>query len=296
MQLHDLEYFLCIAETGSLRRAAQLCGVTQPAVTKALRRLENELQLTLVSRSPSGASLTDAGRSFIDRARRLCADAAAAMRDAEDLRAAPPGMVRVGTTPALVERLFVPATRIMMRQRPTTRFRVQVELTDELYPALRRGEVDLVLSGEPHPVPEDFAVHPLGRDTLYVVARAQHPLLARKRLRLADVAAGHWMLPRRGVLARDWLDNAFAAAGIALPLPTVEFGAAHDGLIPLILQSDLLSVAGSSLCKRMAWAGLAIVPLVELQWDRSVVALTCKRRASTPVIIRFLEILRDVGR
>jgi len=294
MQLRDLDYFIQVAETGSLRRAAQFTGVTQPAVTKGLRRLEAELGLVLVARSSQGAVLTEVGRSFLDRARRLRRDFEAAMLEANDLRAGTQGLVRVGSTPALVERLFTPAARLMLKFRPSTRLRVQIAFTDELYPALQRGDLDVVLSGRPSPSPEEFSVHPLGQDTLYVIARHDHPLVQRKRVRLADLEGMLWMLPRRGVLSRDWLDGVFADTNLPAPVTRVEFDAAHDGLLPLVLQSDILSVAGSAVCRRIASAGIAIVPVRELMWYRDVVAMTRKHAAPSPVVERFLELLAEV--
>lgn len=294
MLLRDLDYFILVAETGSLRRAAIEAEVTQPAITKGLRRLETELGLVLVERSRQGASLTESGRSFLDRARRLRRDLDAALQEANDLRAGALGLVRVGVTPALVEPGLKPACQLLMQQRPMARFRVTIGLVDELMIALRRGELDLVVSGEMRPAPPDTLVEVIGESDLAVVAREGHPLLRRRRAQLADFVDCMWMLPRRGVLSRDWVDAVFASRELPRPVVRLEFDAAHDGLIPLVLDTDLLTVAGESLLRRMHKEGLRAFSLAELHWRRTVAVTTRAQGAPSPLVRRFIDVL--VGR
>lgn len=291
MLLRDLDYFILVAETGSLRRAAIEAEVTQPAITKGLRRLETELGLVLVERSRQGASLTESGRSFLDRARRLRRDLDAALQEANDLRAGALGLVRVGVTPALVEPGLKPACQLLMQQRPMARFRVTIGLVDELMIALRRGELDLVVSGEMRPAPPDTLVEVIGESDLAVVAREGHPLLRRRRAQLADFVDCMWMLPRRGVLSRDWLDSVFVAHGLPRPLARVEFDPTHDALISIVLQSDLVTVGGEWLCRRMRSTGIKLIDFEPLKWRRSVAVIRRAHLKPSPIVARFLEIL-----
>lgn len=291
MLLRDLDYFLRIAETGSLRRAATLSEVSQPAVTKGLRRLEAELGLTLVQRSSQGASLTEVGRSFLDRARRLRADFDIALQEANELRAGAIGLVRVGITPALVEPVFQGASMALLLQRPASRIRVQIALTDELLVALRRGDIDVMISGMFDTAPGDLRVLPLGESLLGVFARDGHPLMHKRPLQLADLTPYPWILPRRGVLSRDWLDGVFDAHELPRPVARMEFNASHDGLMSIVLASDALSVGGDALVRRMHRDGLRFVDLEALRWRRRIAAMTRAEAQVTPVLQRFLELL-----
>lgn len=287
----DLEYFLRIAETGSLRRAALLCDVSQPAVTKGLRRLEAELGLTLVERSSKGAALTEVGRAFLDRASRLVRDVDAALQEANELRAGVMGLVRIGITPALVVPIFQTACTTLMRQRPTSRYRVRIGLSDELLTALRRGEIDLMISGVPEVDSDEILVRIIGENTLQVVARAQHPVFRKRRPKLADVASCEWVLPRRGVLSRDWLDRVFVSNDLPRPTVRVEFEPSHDGLLPMLLEADLLSVAGESVSRSLKGTGLEVVDIAALQWRRPIAVMTRAQAALSPIVRRFIELL-----
>jgi DNA-binding transcriptional LysR family regulator len=293
MLARDLDYFVRIAETGSLRRTATLAGVSQPAVTKGLRRLESELGLVLVERSRAGASLTESGRAFLERARWLRREIDVALQHATDLRASALGLLRIGMTPALVEPLFRPTGLMLMAQRPAVSFRLVVGLSDELLAALRRGDLDLVLSGIPPTPMSDLQVIPIGENELKVVAREKHPIFRRKRLRLADLGREKWMLPRRGVLARDWLDEVFSAEGLPPPVARIEFSPSHDALLPMVLETDLLSVAGESVCRRMEADGLRAVDLARVRWRRPVAVLTRTDARLSPIATRFIQLLRE---
>lgn len=291
MLLQDLEYFLRIAETGSLRQAAELASVSQPAVTKGLRRLEVELGLNLVERSARGARLTENGRAFLERAKRLHGDLNAALREANDLRAGTMELVRIGLTPALVEHLFVSACAELTRQLPEVRFKVRVGLSDDLLSALRQGEIDLMVSGVPNPVPPQMELHPIGDETLSIVARQDHPLMQKQRPTLLDLKKHAWVLPPRGVFSRDWLDAVFMAHELPLPFARVEFTPTHDGLLPLVLQSDLLSLAGEAVCRRLYPAGLRTIPVQALRWHRQTAALTRSDAPPTPLARRLIDIM-----
>ncbi len=291
MFLRDLGYFLRVAETGSLRKAAQATDVTQPAITKGLRRLEAELGIVLVERTSRGAELTEVGRSFLERARRLQRDIETAMQEANDLRAGAQGLVRVGVTPALSEAIVQDAAMTLLAQRPAARVRTRIALSDELLTALRKAELDIVVSGIPDPAPDDLEVLPLGRHELGVLARAGHPLLAKRRPQLADAARCAWMLPRRGVLSRDWLDATFASHDLPRPLARLEFDPTHEGLMAIVLRSDLLTVGGIELCQRPG-SPLGMLDIEALRWRRPVAALTRANAKLTPVVKRFLELLQ----
>ena len=74
MELHQLRYFVAVAETGGFIRAAERCGVTQPSLSQQVRKLEGELGVTLFDRSSRGAVPTEAGRALLPRAQRILAE------------------------------------------------------------------------------------------------------------------------------------------------------------------------------------------------------------------------------
>ena len=193
MRLQQLQLLQHIAEIGSLRAAAERMHVSQPALTKALRHLEDEFGTTLVTRSPRGARLSAAGEL-------LSARAGVALRELDRAREEVAwhverthGSVALGVSPAAAA-MLVPATldRFLARW-PTAR----VRLLDTLYPRafsqLRAGEIDLAIG--PLPSGEgsrDIRVLPLFASPLVVTARKGHRLQCARRL--AALAEARWLL------------------------------------------------------------------------------------------------------
>ncbi|MGB3068789.1 MAG: LysR substrate-binding domain-containing protein [Ottowia sp.] len=193
MRMQHLQLMQAIAETGSLRAAADVMHVSQPALTKALRQLEEELGTTLVTRSPRGTRLAPAGEL-------LAARAAVALREIERARQEVAWHVErthaslaVGVSPAAAA-LLVPGTMARFTARWPT---VHVRLLDTLYPRafsqLRAGEIDLAIGplptdGDRH----DIRVQPLFSSALVVTARKGHRLQGARRL--AALAQASWVL------------------------------------------------------------------------------------------------------
>lgn len=291
MLLRDLEFFVFVAETRSFRKAAERTEVTQPAVTKAINRLERELGLPLLSRTRAGADLTEAGSAFLKRAKQLRLGLQDALLEASDIKSRHQGLLRVGVAPSLVGTFFHRGCAVFIQQRPAARFELAISLSDQLFSKLRRGEVDLVISSLPDLVPEGFSAAVIGQSSLCVVARAEHPVLSKRRLRLEHLSDYHWILPRRGVVARDWLDGLFISRQLPLPVSKIEMDTQTADLLRLAADTDLLSIAPGISLTDLGAAGLAIVPLPETQWRRAVAALTRAGGSTPPLVSHFVEVL-----
>lgn len=284
---------MLVAETRSFRKTAERTGVTQPAVTKAIARLEKELGLTLLQRTRSGADLTEAGTAFLGRARQVRLNLEDAIREASDIRSRYQALLRVGVAPSLVDNFFRRGCALFTAQRPAARFDVTIGLSDQLFAMLRRGDVDLVISSIPNPPPPDFRVTALGESLVAVVASSTHALVKQRRLKLEQLLRYQWILPRRGVVARDWLEGLFLARELPLPVTRIDMNTLTGRWMRIAADTDLLSIAAGASEDELRGAGLAILPLAETQWQRPVGALT-RAALEPPALVRdFVAILSD---
>src|ERR1019366_6752712 len=120
----DIPYFLEVARQQHFGRAAQSAGVTQPAITKAVRRLEDAVGVALFERGGGGVRLTGSGQLFLEAARRFDAQHAELQRAASDLRAQHAGLLRVGMTNPASASPVVAVLSEMLRRRPGLRVRL----------------------------------------------------------------------------------------------------------------------------------------------------------------------------
>lgn len=297
MRLDDLDYFFAVATHGKVRRAAAALGISQPAVTQGLQRLEKELGFPLFVRSARGMELTQVAEQFRKRTGSLRASLGEAIKEAVDLHLGQMGVLRVGVSPLYVQRLFVPAALELRRQRPAARLSVMLNLNDALVAALRVGDIDLAINALPGVMPEDLRSLPLIDDDLCLVVRENHPLLRKRRLRLQDLAEAEWLLPGPGVAARRSLEGRFAEAGLPPPRVAVEINNTGGAqLTEMVAHSDLISIMSESMIGTPMGKGLSALPMAEAHLTRTIGALVRKGVPLPPLAERFLELLQSARR
>jgi len=174
MNFEQIRYFLAIADTGLMHRAANEAGVSQPALTKSLRRLEAELDVPLFERNAKGMRLTPYGEAFVDDARALLALHEESLRRLGELHAAAAAGVEAGATPStepLIDRAFA----TVLLRRPALRLHLRVELSDQLIESLEAGQIDFALAPLPDDLPASLAAETLFEESSWVVCREGIP-------------------------------------------------------------------------------------------------------------------------
>jgi len=295
LRLDDLDYVLAVAQHGQVQRAADALGVSQPAVSKGIQRLERALGFALFERGPRGMALTAPGRRFHEGSLGVRQTLDRAFRDAADLHLGAQGVLRVGVSPLYARTIFVPACLQLHRQRPVARLQVQVHLQDVLLAALRSGDIDLSIHALPDPLPPDLQAHALMSDDLCLVVRQGHPLLDRDRLQLRDLVQAQWMMPGPDVPGRRRIDGLFAEAGLPPPRVAVEVSNTAAPLADLLLHSDLIAIQSEVMLQGSLGRRLAVLPVPGGRFRRDVGVVKLRDRRLPPLGQRFVEILLNLA-
>lgn len=226
LEFRAVEHLLAVAEQGSLSAAASILGLSQPALTKAIRRLEDESGATLFERSVRGVRPTAAGEALIRHARNLRATLREARQELTALRTGAAGRIRLGAGPSWQGALLPEAIIAFRSRHRDVRIQVVGGLDGALKAALRVGELDFVLAalgdaagGEATP---DLAQRRLLSDRYRVVASLAHPLRARAVIGLAELLDFPWILPQAGSYMMQRLELIFRGQGLVTPEATVE--------------------------------------------------------------------------
>lgn len=221
MRLQHLQLVLTLARTGSLRASAQALNVTQPALTKALKQLEEEFGTALVVRTPKGVRLAPAGELLAARAATVLREVERAREEVAWFARSERTTVTVGVSPAAAL-LLVPGALARFQARWPA---VTVRLSDALYPKaqerLRSGELDMALGPLPAAGPgHDLRAVELLHSASVIVTQRGHPLRRARHLR--DLAGARWVLtgPRLG--PGDPTHLGFERLGMAPPLVALE--------------------------------------------------------------------------
>ncbi len=295
MRLEDLEYFQAIAEELNIGRAALRLGISQPALSKRLQRLESELGFRLFERTPKGVAFTHAAEVFYERIQQVHNNLTDAIKEAGDVHLGGLGTLRVGVSPLYVEHPFLEAVERLRKQRPAARMSVALSLNDVLIEKLRGGEIDVAVSALDVAHQDGFVRTPLFSDELRVVVRPGHPLLGKRKLKLADLAGQEWILPGPGVMARRQVEARFLEAGLPPPVAAVEVGISTSQLIGLVRRSDLLSLLSDEMRATGLGTDLIPLPIPEAVWTRPVGIMTRVRGNLPPLAARFVELLQEVA-
>src|SRR5436190_24232309 len=164
MELRDLEYFVVVAEQGQLGRAAELLGLSQPALSKSLRRLEDALEVRLFHRSASGMELTAEGTLLLSRARELRQSLRNVAHEVSDVSRGHAGHIKIGVGPTVNDEFLLATIIELLRAEPRITMRVVVSDIDEILPALQSGQIDVVFNLMVFKPPTGLTYIPLRED------------------------------------------------------------------------------------------------------------------------------------
>jgi len=187
MELHQLRYFVAVAETGSFTRAAEREGVTQPTLSEQILRLESKdkgIGRRLFDRLGRKVVLTDAGQVLLGHAQGVLAamgEAERAVRDSGE-----GGRLRVGAIPTVAPFLLPPAVTRFRKDHPAVQLLLKEDLTERLLADLLSGELDVALMALPIR-DERLHVEKLFSEPLVVALPPGHKLAAKAEVKLADV-------------------------------------------------------------------------------------------------------------
>lgn len=198
---HSLRVVRAIADHGSITRAAESLGYSQPAISQHLRRLEKRIGMPLVARAGRGVRLTEAGRVLARHARAVTTALDAAAGELADLRGLRTGRVRLAGFPSASSSLVPRLLNTMEAEHPGVRITYLEAEPPEAVAAVRNQTADLAITFsypgdrvDPHrESARGLAVVPLFKDEMLVALRSDHPLAAGRSVDLAELASASWI-------------------------------------------------------------------------------------------------------
>jgi LysR family transcriptional regulator, nitrogen assimilation regulatory protein len=241
MELRQLKYFLAIADSSSFSRAAERVFVAQSALSHQMAQLEAELGVELFYRSRRGVSLTEAGQRFYPHAvsiLRQTQEALQSARSTGELR----GKVVFGIPHSVSHALALPLLRAVRQALPQVQLELTEELTGNLIPQLRTGQIHLAVLFDDGTLSE-FSWTPMLRERLYLIGPAAPRRHARVTLRQALAQPLILPAPPHGV--RPLIEAAAQQAGLAPPQVVADISSIS------ILRTSLLAGLGQTLLPLM---------------------------------------------
>lgn len=216
MEFAQLRTLIHVAELGSLSKAADRLGIAQPALSRQVRLLEEELGVRLFARHGRGMILTEKGREILDRAVRVMADLEEIRATASDVDAPLRGRIGIGFPPTVADILSVPLVDAFGKAHPQVELRLVGAYTGHLLDGLHRGEIDLSILYDPHAA-RSLRSQPLLLEKLFLIGRGAD-FLGDRAVAFKDLDGKRLLLPSTRHGLRTIVEKCATEAGIALDI------------------------------------------------------------------------------
>jgi DNA-binding transcriptional LysR family regulator len=290
VELRHLRYFIAVAEQLNFSRAAARLHMAQPPLSAAIRQLERELGVELLTRTTREVRLTDAGRAFLEGARRTLAEADRAAEDAKRAGAGELGRLRLAYSWSTRFETLPALGRAFRASHPGVELLAQEMWNARMAPALANGSIDLALSLCPE-IASELALAPIRKERLVALMPEAHPLAAEEAIPLSSLAEEEFVLFPREIAPR--LHDAFVAvyrrAGFEPRLRNESFHTGWD--LGVLAEIPAVAIAPQTVAGGLP-EGIAAVSLSE-PTDSLETCLVWRSDERSPAIATFVAEARS---
>lgn len=288
MNLRSLRYFLKVAETGSITRAALGLHITQPSLTQHLRHLEDHFGLPLFMRHGRGVMLTEAGRTLRLKAEILIDEIDGLQSQLESSQARPRGTLSVGMPISWSELVTYPVIERFRREFPDVNIKLAINASESLAAAMNANELQLAVLVETDEQ-DNFWSKPLVEDDLFLLGPAGSGLSELGSISLKEVASYPMILPLNLTMVMRRIDRTLAASGGTMNV-VMETPSTH--IHPLVARGlgyTILSACGlPPLGEGSAFEAIAITD-ASMTWEIA----TPKNRPKTAAVSAYEKFLTE---
>jgi DNA-binding transcriptional LysR family regulator len=293
VDIKHLEAVVTVAEAGSVTRAAELLHIVQPAVTRHIRALEDELGVVLFARTRHGMRPTEAGKVMVERARRALIELERARAELRPEQGQLTGIVSVGLLESVVDLLAVKLCDAVARRYPHLELRVVTAYSGHLEQWLDTGDLDISLLYNIRDAPR-LHTHSLLSEPLWAVGPAKAKLRLDRPISMAELAGHPMVVPVAGHGLRILIDEAFVRARLA-PQISVATNA-------LSIQKNLVRngfgwtvLPASAVTDDVSTARLSAAPLEDAAMSRHVVLALARSGRIAPAVNAVSEQLIELA-
>lgn len=292
MEIRQLKAFLAIAEAKTFTAGAKVVNITQAAVSMQIRQLEDELGMSLFTRTPRRVILTEAGEHLLQRARKILREHDAAIAEIAELAGAEYGRLRIGSASAMFATAQLPTILERLKEKfPNAEITVSSGTSQTLVEKMMHGDIDIAFVSLPVETP-NIQTDLLFSDEIVAIAHPKHPLANEKFISAATLAGEQLILGEKGGNTRRMIDDFFAAANVK---PNVMMELSRQEAINKMVENQMgVGIAGAKNVSKEIREGRLISWLVEgaeIKWDLGLARL--RGGYFSPIAKEFVYFCKD---
>jgi len=297
LKLHDVRVLMSVVEAGSMAKAAQRLGTSQPAISRSVADLEHTLRVRLLERSAWGVAPTQYGEAIIRRGVAVFDELRAGVKDIEFLTDPTAGELRIGCPEAIASGPVLAVINRLTRRHPRIVFHVVTGNAPLTHRGLIDRTIEVGITRLVAPMDDDvLRVETLFDDELLIAAGARNPLTRRRRIELGEIAHERWVMPLHDSFTTALAAEAFREQGLEPPVATVVSPSQSLRNRLLVTGGFLTMIHGFALAVPNRYPTIRPLP-VELPTARRPIAIiTLRKRVLSPLAESFIANIRSIAR
>ncbi len=292
MEIRQLKAFLAIAEAKTFTAGARRVNVTQAAISMQIRQLEDEVGLSLFTRTPRRVILTEAGEYLLERARKILREHDSALAEIAEVAGAEYGRLRIGSASGTFAMHQLPPILAALRETfPNAEITVSAGTSQTLVDKMMHGEIDMAFVS----LPVDnlnVSTESLFSDEIVAIAHPSHPLAKEKFISAAALAGEKLILGERGGNTRRMIDEFFQAANVR---PNITMELSRQEAITRMVEHALgVGMAGAKTVAMEKREGKLIswfIEGAEIKWELGLARL--RGGHFSPIGKEFLKLCKE---
>jgi DNA-binding transcriptional LysR family regulator len=285
MELHQVRYFLAVVSTLNFTRAAEQCNVTQPALTKGVQKLEQELGGELIYRERQLTQLTDLGKEVVPMLARTLASAEAVRRRAQEFQRKEVAPLRIGLAPSISVSLVLDPIAEISKLVPGLHVELREGAAEKLVDLLLEGEINVAMVGDVKDMPARIDVWPLFEESYVAVLAPTHQLANRRSIGIDDLRETV-LLERAGCDVAPKIQRSYFPE----EPPRLRHCSGHDLHLQHMAAAGLGVILAPEHMPRLPT--LKTIPLEGDPVSREVRLLAVQGRRHSPAMEAFIKVVR----
>ena len=290
MNRNHLALFHAVAQAGGISRGAERLHVSQPAVSKQIKELEDALGIRLLERLPRGSRLTDGGKLLAQYVQRMAVVEEETARAIEEFRGLKRGRLAVGASTTIGAYLLPQVFGEFHRQHPDIELELEIANTETIQNQLMEGSIEVGLT-EGLMEAEHLDSEVFHEDELVAIAPRGHPLLKQKRVTVRELCREPFILREEGSGTRAVVERALSKRGVAAK-PVLSLAS------PEAIKRAVIAGVGVAIVSRLAIGcelqigSLVVIPVNDLVIRRPLHLQKLQSKSPSPAVSQFLKLLR----
>ena len=222
-KLRGLKQFVAVCENKSLSSAANALGVTQPALTQSIAKLEKQLDVVLFDRATRPMALTSHGKLVLQYANSLDRNENIFLENLDEIKDGSGGVLRIGAGPDWIHEILPHAISKLQEKFPKIRINLNIALNNDLRVKLDRQEIDIFFASlTDENFNTEYKSRILLREKMHILAHCKHPIHRRQPNTLNCLAKEEWVFTGNDTFGRQALRRLFGQHDVEMPIPSIE--------------------------------------------------------------------------